>query len=185
MRCFIAACLTQEIKNYLAQIQHTLKNRAHRAKWVNPDNLHITLKFLGEIKENELDAVKNAMAQSISGLKAFAAHLEEFGFFPNLNRPRVFFISAGPSKLINPIAQAIKNKMRVLGYHAKIRFHPHITVCRFIEFSHAADVAREIEKITLDKKIFPIEEITLLKSTLKTGGSTYEKILANRLLPIH
>ncbi len=87
MRLFVAARITTEIQRQVGDFLEQFHKLPGRVKWVEPHNIHITLKFLGEAEVNELDGIKKAVADSASSFGAFEVTLQECGVFPNMRAP--------------------------------------------------------------------------------------------------
>ena len=92
MRTFIAIELSGEIKNSLAQIESHLKYSGADVKWVSPDNIHLTLKFLGEISEEKCEKVKAALDEVAKTSAPFEISIKDIGAFPKLEFPRVIWV---------------------------------------------------------------------------------------------
>ncbi len=92
MRSFIAIELPQNIKDYLSRLQTQLKNSQADVKWVEPQNIHLTLKFLGEIDDNQLSEINNILENIAKERKHFQANVSSAGAFPKINFPRVIWV---------------------------------------------------------------------------------------------
>jgi len=180
MRIFIAIDLPQEIKNKIDQIQSDFKKCDLAFKWVKPENIHLTLKFLGEIKQDRLDEIKKTIIEVSQNFKAFQANLSEFGFFPNERRPRVFFIATSEQDLLKSIAQKLEEGLEKIGFEAEGRFKSHITLARIKSPQNIDCLKQKIKEIKLVQNL-PIKEIILFKSTLTGTGPIYEKIFKSSL----
>ncbi len=97
MRTFIAIDLPDSIKEKINSLQTKLKNCDPSAKWVRPANMHLTLKFLGEVEQEKIPQIKKILEKVAAKHRALNVALEAFGFFPNEKRPRVF-LSVLPAK---------------------------------------------------------------------------------------
>ncbi|MFH1678513.1 MAG: RNA 2',3'-cyclic phosphodiesterase, partial [Candidatus Omnitrophota bacterium] len=94
MRTFIAIELPEEIKNILGEIQDKLKQTRADVKWVQPQNIHLTLKFLGEINEDLVKKIASALNEIAQENSSFNLRLYELGAFPKIKYPRVIWIGA-------------------------------------------------------------------------------------------
>ncbi|MFB0526159.1 MAG: RNA 2',3'-cyclic phosphodiesterase, partial [bacterium] len=88
MRTFIAVGISSEVREKIAQIQAELRKGEPDVKWVEPKNVHITLKFLGEVSEEKLSGVIEKTRLAASGISHFRVHLSGLGSFPHLKSPR-------------------------------------------------------------------------------------------------
>jgi len=131
MRLFVAIEIPGEIRAALAAFLKELRAIAPQANWVRADNLHVTLKFLGEVEPSKLAAVKTALA-AIRSPQAVALDFRGLGFFPNEKRPRVFWTGMEASPNLVPLAADIDQALYKLGFSREERpFTPHLTLARF------------------------------------------------------
>lgn len=180
MRAFIAIDLPISIKNKISRIQSHLKTSDISAKWVKPENIHLTLKFLGNIKEPQIGQVKDTIRETASLLKPFEVSFNNFGVFPNPKKPKVFFISLTEENALKKIADILENKLEKFGFKKENRFKAHITLARIKNATNIINLVKEITNISFIKS-FAIQEIILFRSTLTQLGPTYEKVFRSNL----
>jgi RNA 2',3'-cyclic 3'-phosphodiesterase len=180
MRCFIAFDLPAPIKEELSQAQDSFKDCNLDAKWVKPQNIHMTLKFLGDVAEEKLDKIKEVITQVAQANMSLEADLTDFGFFPNQRKPRVFFISTNKEAQLKAIARSLENKLEPLGFEKEEKFKSHLTLARIKSSKNIEALLEKLEQIKIDSTI-SIKKITLFKSTLSSEGPTYEKIFSANL----
>jgi len=180
MRLFIAIPIPQNIKDYLCDIQMQFKKCDLFAKWVNPQNVHMTLKFLGEVKEEKIQSIENVIKETIVDFSALEVNLKEFGFFPNERNPRVFFISTDKEEILQKLSYILEEKIEPLGFEREYRFKSHITIARLKNRKNIDCLVRKTKQITPDKS-FPVDSIILYKSTLARTGPIYEEIFKSSL----
>ena len=180
MRTFIAIDLPKEIKEKIAELEKDFTKCDLAFKWVKPENIHLTLKFLGNIDEEQIIKIKQAIAMVSGKFASFEVSFDSFGFFPNERKPRVFFISTTPEELLKNIAVKLEEELEALGFEKENRFKSHITLARIKNPKNIACLKEKIKNIRLDKK-FPINEITLYKSTLTKEGPVYKEIFKSNL----
>jgi RNA 2',3'-cyclic 3'-phosphodiesterase len=129
MRIFIGIDLDEEVRKRIARFLEGVSGFAPEARWMRPDSLHITLKFIGEQKPEQVEAITRRLHQVQSG--PFEVHLAGFGFFPTAQAPRVFWtgIHAGPP--LAELAGEIDAAVAELGVPREDRaFSPHLTLAR-------------------------------------------------------
>lgn len=176
MRVFIAAEIDEKIKNNLFGIQECLRNASLPVKWVRPDNIHITLKFLGEIRETALVDVCLAVDEVLKDRQSFDIRICGMGVFPDLRRPRVVWVGIEDlDKCLAGLAYSIDNALCRIGFKSeKRKFVPHLTIGRVRSY-HCADVLeKEIQNtggIDLGKQL--IDKITIMQSILGPKGPAY------------
>ena len=162
MRYFLAIDILNEIKEECIELTKTLQNTSLKAKFVEKDNLHVTLKFLGDIKSDEIECIKENVKKL--NLHAFTISLSGIGVFPNKDKPRVLWIGIdnGNDKLTH-ICKSLGGK------------DPHLTIARIKSFGPG--FVEWLKKHENDEfGYMKIEEIILFESTLSEAGPKYTKI---------
>lgn len=180
MRTFIAIELPPEIKNSLAELQDQLRSSGADVKWVKPDNIHLTLKFLGEIDQSRLDKISKILEDISREKKSFPLRLASVGAFPKINYPRVIWvgIDAGDSET-KEIAKELEAEIAKVGIPKEDRpFSSHITIGRVRSSLNRQNLVQSL--MNLENKSgqeileFRVEKLTLFKSTLTPKGPRYE-----------
>ncbi len=174
MRTFIAVEIPDNQKNIIWNSIQEFKKLGLPVKWVEFANLHITLKFIGEIDEKKLDRILTTLSSVSIRIKPFTVQLENAGCFPGIRNPRVLWIgvSQGSNELIS-LAADIENELSKYGFRKENKkFHPHLTFGR-IKTPCRVD---EILNKTIKTEPFDMSEFALFKSTLLPSGPVYEKI---------
>ncbi len=182
MRAFIAIDIPQDLKDKFSQIQENLKKSDLEFKWVKPENLHLTLKFLGYIDEQQLPEIIKVIEEIVYGQKSFKLRFESFGFFPDPRRPRVFFVGTNNQDLLKAMVQQLEIKLEKIGFPVESlpagrqgRFQSHLTLARIKSRKNLETLLKNLEKIKLEGD-FAVKEIILYESILKPTGPLYEKI---------
>ncbi|MEW6101064.1 MAG: RNA 2',3'-cyclic phosphodiesterase [Candidatus Omnitrophota bacterium] len=190
MRAFIAIDLPKETKAALAGIVGQLKKTGADVKWVNPDNIHLTLKFLGEMEEKKIKEAVTAVKEVAENKNAFILRVSSLGAFPNINSPRVIWlgIDSGDAET-KVIAQELEEKIEKIGVPKEERpFSSHITIGRLRSPKNRENLVQELkrlgEEIQGDEKEFYADKITLFKSTLTPKGPIYEPVMEASLKKI-
>jgi len=183
IRSFIAIELPEELKADLKSLQNSLiTNRQDWMKWVSPDSIHLTLKFLGDIATDKIDEIIMAMEESSAGIPPFSLQIEGLGVFPNLKRIQVVWVGlTGELNYLNTIQENIENNLAILGYPAEGReFTPHLTLGRVRYAIPPAEQQKFVE--IFNKTAFEsvhkidIKSINLMKSQLTPRGAIYTRI---------
>jgi 2'-5' RNA ligase len=175
MRVFIAVDLPQELRKQLAQVERELEPLTDTARWVAPESIHITLKFIGEVPEKRVEDIDGAL----TGLtwKPFTVTVRTVGFFPGNRSPRVFWAGMEAPTMQN-LAEELDSRMEPLGFEREKRaFRPHITLAR------ARDTRIDSSLVTAASQYaehefgsFTVDRIYLFKSILKPTGAVYERV---------
>lgn len=182
MRAFIALELPKEIKNTLSQLQNRLKTSKADVKWVEPQNIHLTLKFLGEIEEKKLEKIAQAAEAVAKKTAAFYIHIWNIGAFPKIDFPRVIWagIDKGDQET-KDLARQLEEKIAEIGIPKEDRpFSSHITIGRTRSNLNRQDLAQNLSNLIdgLKEKTpeFLVSKITIFKSTLTPKGPIYEAV---------
>lgn len=177
MRLFIALDLPQSLKEELSRLTAKLKKYDADTKWVEPQNLHLSFKFLGEVGDDKIKNIEEILITIGKKYKTLELNLEKFGFFPNEKSPRVFFVATDKEEELKKIYSSLEDALQNIGFKKEERFESHITLARFKSLKNIELLKKQIESITIKGK-FPVNEITLFKSILKPQGPVYEKIFS-------
>jgi RNA 2',3'-cyclic 3'-phosphodiesterase len=131
LRLFIALALSADVRKRFASLLVKIRAFAPQAKWVRPENLHVTLKFLGETSPAQLGAIREALA-TIRSERAIELHFHRLGFFPDEEHPRVFWAAMDASPNLPQLAAEISHALEPLGLPSEQRpLLPHLTLARF------------------------------------------------------
>lgn len=183
MRLFIAIFPPKEVQEELAAAQASLAQIAG-LKLVEKDNLHLTLKFLGETEEPEIKKIQDAVSEATKGKRAFEVAPKDPGTFPSEKRPRVVWIGFEDSQKIVELQKAIDAELAKFGYAPEKEFTAHLTLARVKAKSDFAELAAAIEKIRgRPFSSFKVQAVVLMKSTLTKKGPIYEEVARFELEP--
>ena len=181
-RLFIAIELEEPLRSALARLQEALRERLGPGlRWVRPDSIHLTLKFLGGVEAGRVDEVGAAMGAAMRETAPFNVGLSEVGGFPSVRRARVVWAGVnGDLEALQALQQAIETEVGPLGFPAEEReFHPHLTVARVRSAPIAlspADVASAAQGIDLSLARQRVEGVALIRSDLRPDGAHYEAV---------
>ncbi|MDD5730141.1 MAG: RNA 2',3'-cyclic phosphodiesterase [Candidatus Omnitrophica bacterium] len=182
MRAFIAIDLPKEIKGHLRAVQEKLKNSRADVKWVEPGNIHLTLKFLGEAEEEKIKAVIEVIENIAKDKKPFSVRLSELGAFPGLSSARVIWagIDKGDTE-VKEIAAQLEDDLSKIGFPKEDRpFSSHITIGRTRSSFNRQELVKILtglqDTFKKDAPEFNADKVTLFKSTLTPKGPVYEAL---------
>ena len=179
MRTFIAVTLPAATKAELAMAVSRLRTADLQASWVKPDNLHITMKFLGEVQETAIPAIKQAMTAACAGETPFNVRLEGFGFFPPRGRPRVLFAATDQQLRLRQLAEKLEHQLAGIGFPYEGRFKSHITLARCKGSKNLKRLQELLAAVELTGS-FPVSGLCLYRSILTASGARYELICRTR-----
>ncbi len=131
MRLFIAINFPPDLRQRLWEAAEPLRSAGYPVRWVAPDGLHLTLKFLGEVKPAREPEIVAGIAAAVRGAKPFTLPVGGFGAFPSLSRPRVIWAGCEPVPSLELLQHRVEQEMEQLGFSLEGRaFHPHLTLGR-------------------------------------------------------
>jgi 2'-5' RNA ligase len=175
MRVFVAIDLPGDIREAVANLQHELRSIAHKPRWVAPESIHVTLKFLGEVPEHRIDELDGAL--SPISWKPFLITVSGVGFFPSARSPRVFWAGMRAPTMAD-LAMEIDLRLQKLGFEKESRaFRPHITLARAKETRIDASLVSAASRFENHEfGAFTVDRFFLFQSTLKPAGAIYTKL---------
>lgn len=177
IRTFIAIDLDPTIRRAIEQIQDFLKKLDCHVKWVKPENIHLTLKFLGEVKLKKIDAIKQTMENILKNTESIDTELTQLGAFPSANHPRVLWAGLkDDERRIVRLAASLEEGLGKIGFKKEQRpFSPHITIGRMRSPRNLILLSKAISDYPLPAGLTQtIQSVTLYKSTLTPQGPIYE-----------
>ena len=180
IRAFIAVELPTELKTELAVLETWLKkNSPPVVKWVDPNSIHITLKFLGDMSDTVINKLLLAMAASVAGVSPFKLEVRQLGAFPAVDRPQVIWVGVhGEMEKLAQLQKNIETNTEQLGFKRESRvFSPHLTLGRVRDEARANEIQRIgtlINETTFTARHnIDVYEINLLKSQLTSAGAIH------------
>lgn len=179
IRAFIAIDLPANVRSALEEAQKTLTPFEFRAKWVQPRNIHLTLKFLGNIGSDGIDKVMTAMTRTAEGFTGLSLFAKEIGVFPNIRRPRVIWAGLGGQlETLKNLQQTLDAHLGAVGFPKENRaFKGHLTLGRVKGKVDPARIRTAIDKLKeFESESFEISEMILFKSELQPTGAVYSKV---------
>lgn len=178
MRLFVALELPEGHRASLAGVCE--EGRRGGVRWVAADNVHLTLKFLGEVDEGLVPGIERALAEVAGSAQPFALALEGGGCFPNARSPRVIWVGVGEgADGASRLAVEVERALKPLGFAPeKRRFRPHLTIGRPKDPRAAAGAtAEKIEQLRgFGAPAAEAAALALIKSTLTPEGAVYEVV---------
>jgi RNA 2',3'-cyclic 3'-phosphodiesterase len=171
----ISAAVRQELKELLADF---LKAGAD-VKWVRPEGIHLTLKFLGSVGGDLLEKIVLAVRPVIEDWKPFQLKAKGIGCFPGIRNPRVVWIGLGQEgEAVTRLQREIESKTFELGFAPEGRpFQPHLTLGRVRSSKGKNPLIQMIErKSDLDLGSFLVDRVILFRSDLRPAGAVYTKL---------
>ncbi len=178
MRLFIALPLPGEIEEHLGKAIFALKQKKGKVKWVAPKNIHLTVKFLGEVEEDKLGEITSRLDNIAQNNEAIHSMVHNVGAFPNLFHPKVIWAGLeGDTDRMEKIAVEIEEAMAPLGFEREERrFKPHLTLGRIKDSRGMEEMTEYIGTFRMTPAPVYLDRIVLFKSTLTPKGPIYERL---------
>jgi 2'-5' RNA ligase len=175
LRCFIAIEISEPIKRVISELIEVLKNYDGDVKWVDSENLHLTLKFLGNTSEGLIPKIIESLTKITFFYDAFYIKLCTIGMFPNNKYPKVIWAGVEMSDILKKLQGDIEDSMSLLGYQREDKnFHSHLTLGRVRSQKGIANLIQELNNFTeKDFGSIKVSDIKLMQSELKPTGAHY------------
>ena len=184
LRLFVAVDLPGQVREALARLQGGLKSHdLSDLRWVRPQGIHLTLKFLGETPAGRVAAITKALAGAIGGRRRFRLALGALGTFGGRRRPRVLWLDiTGDIERVRELQAAVEEALVEVGFPPEERdFSPHLTLARVPQPGRpgtAERIVQALESVAAPRSEFDVREVVLIRSTLQPGGAVYERLAA-------
>ena len=179
LRTFIAIDLYPFIQKSLGEIQDHLQKSGADVKWVKTQNIHLTLKFLGDVPEEKIPSLTSTIQESLLNQPDFTFDLTRLGAFPKVENPKIIWtgITAGKER-IKEIVALLEDHLAAFGIEKEPRdFAPHVTLGRVRSSRNRLALSKLIHGHTFSNSLNqPAKQIILFKSTLTSDGSVYEPL---------
>jgi 2'-5' RNA ligase len=189
VRTFIATELGEDLRQALGLLQDRLRSQMPRGsvRWVRPEGIHLTLKFLGDTPVEQVEQVKAALAEAAAQASPFRIAVRGMGCFPNTRRPRVIWVGLEePTGALQHLRDEVEDHVAPIGFPTERRkFSPHLTLGRVQRRASSSDV-REIGQRVAASTTGLISEmdvstVSYIKSDLKPSGAVYTTLLETDL----
>jgi 2'-5' RNA ligase len=175
-RVFCAIEIPEPVRQNVLQHIASLKEAVPDAKasWGRDANLHLTLKFLGEIPQSSVADISTAASRAVAGLEPFSIRLEQTGVFPKQGQPRVLWIGLNDSGKLGELHARLEDESANVGFAKDSRpFHPHLTVARLRQPRHARTLAATHRESEFEPAEIAVAELLVIRSELSSQGSKY------------
>ncbi len=181
IRTFIAIELPDPLKERLVELQEKLKEQAppRAVRWVQPEGIHLTLKFLGQTPVDQIEGIVRALSSACVPLSSFTYTVGGLGCFPDLRRPQVIWVGVQePTGALSGLQGAIEEACAELSFQREGRaFHPHLTLGRLRDRA-SAEERRAIGELIQGTEVASLgagaaRRVSLIRSDLRPTGAVY------------
>lgn len=185
MRLFIGIHLPGPLRRRIDEATRTLRDESLPVRWIEPENFHVTLKFLGDVPGDRISDVERVMISIGERTRRFSIQLGGFGAFPTVRRPRVFWIGIEASSELRSLKQDIEFGLVGVGFQSELRaFHPHVTLGR-VRPRQGAGTFRGLDErlaaMTFQEEA-EVVSVDLFRSRTSPGGTHYSVLSEARLV---
>ncbi|CAN2047398.1 RNA 2',3'-cyclic phosphodiesterase [Candidatus Magnetomoraceae bacterium gMMP-1] len=184
IRSFIAFKLSEKVIKSIGKIQRGLKDYHWKLRWVNAENIHLTMKFLGDIELTDIRVIDLAIQKSVNEIKPFSMQIKGIGIFPGINKPRVIWTGlSGDSEQLHKLQQNLEEELESLGFPKEKRhFRAHLTLGRVKARIKKESLIEAVNKFSNFKTdFFQFDRLILFKSKLKKTGALYTPLKEYKL----
>lgn len=184
LRLFVAVDLPEGVREALGRLQRELRRHdLSELRWVRPEGVHLTLKFLGETPAGRVPAIIEALAGATRGRPGLRLALGAPGTFGNRRGPRVLWLDViGDLQHLRELQAAVEEALVELGFPPEERdFSPHLTLARVGQPARPGTserIGKALRAVTPPRVEFEVGEIVLMRSILQPGGAVYERLAA-------
>ena len=180
LRAFVAASIAPEAVDRIAATIAQLRPRIPDVRWIVPENIHLTLKFLGAIEESSVAPIGEALRAHLRLFQPFTFSVKGLGVFPGPRRPRVLWVGLTGDRFA-PLALRVEAALQPLGFTPENRqFTPHLTIGRWrdngLPFAALALELKKWQNYAFGE--CNIASVQLMQSMLRPGGAQYREILS-------
>jgi len=181
MRAFIAVDTSIEIRQKIMRMIDTLKAESKGVRWVHPDRMHITMYFLGEVIEDDLQMIENVIQSSVENIHPFSISVEGVLAFPRITAPRVLWVGVKNDtgelkRMHDSFSRGFIETGAHVEHEAEKKYTPHITIGR-VKGRDTGGLIEALDSLTEGSfGTLSVKEVVLYRSTLTPHGPIYDKI---------
>lgn len=178
-RTFIAVDLDPELREAVVGLERSLEDAGVRLRWIRPENLHFTLKFLGEITAVQVARVRTATREAAAGVDPFRITLESVGVFPNARRPQVLWLGVGEGRdRLEALAAGLEARLVRQRFPVGHRvFQPHLTLARIRDPRPEGNLVGALEGLRgASSGSQVVQAMIVYESRLSPSGAQYEAL---------
>jgi 2'-5' RNA ligase len=178
LRAFIAVEIDPEVIGKISTAITELKSRVSGVRWVAPTNFHLTLKFLGDVEEAQINRIGATLEEQFHPFPRFTINAKGLGVFPDFRRPRILWVGLAGIELASLVSR-LESALEPLGFAPEKRsFTPHLTIGRWRQTERASKTLGQALESWKDYQfgVTNIDEMILFQSKLNPKGAIYTKL---------
>jgi 2'-5' RNA ligase len=175
IRLFTALLIPDEIKQKLLSTCHSLVDNPGQYRWADPDNIHLTLKFIGDVDEGLMETIKDELVFT-EEFEHYDCSISRFGFFFRDGEPKILWVGLNTDKRIHTLVEELNRRLSIFSIPIeKRRFRPHLTMLR-LKWDPGEEFIKKFNAHSFEGINFELETFALVKSELFQTGAQYTEI---------
>jgi 2'-5' RNA ligase len=181
-RVFVALELPDELRQRMGELPELIGTPDAKVRWVDANNIHLTLLFAGEAGEAQVEALRDAVRTAGASFNAMRIKVGELGAFPQRRNPRVIWVGVGENETLRRLQEAVAEKGRLAGLPVERReFSPHLTLGRVKFVGRHSPLLGRLQSVKVESFVYVFDKLTLFESTLTPEGPEYHVLESVRL----
>jgi len=184
MRLFVAVNFPARLRQKIARLCGPLQEAGVPGRWTEPDKVHLTFKFIGEVRAMDVEPISEALEEVAGKFRPFELRFGPIGAFPSPRRPRVVWLGVEPTPELRFIKDDLERRLAELGIPREERpYQPHVTLGRAPREAEAGEF-RRLEEVARSLKVtdtYRVTHIDLMKSQLGAAGARHTRLVAARM----
>jgi RNA 2',3'-cyclic 3'-phosphodiesterase len=183
VRTFICIKLPYPILDQFSLLQKELRQFGQSVRWVHREGLHLTMKFLGDVEQNQMESVSKSVMDSVQGLQLFHLKFSGFGAFPNFEHPRIYWVGIHePPCTLFDLYQRIEDNLHQAGFSREVRkFTPHMTLGRVKNTEGLDGISQFLSNKKFETVEFVVDKVLIMKSDLQPSGAEYTPLYSMQI----
>ena len=185
IRTFIATAIPDFVLAAIHEVQESIRRHGFNIRWVRPGNIHLTLKFLGDVSRQDVDRIAVTMVETVKPFPPISLSARGVGVFPSIKRPRVLWVGLdGQTEPLVRLQKALDEGLGAIGFPREARpFKGHLTLGRVKGRIDSRKLGAAIDRFSgFESETFRVDRIHLLKSDLKPAGAIYTRLNSAELM---
>ena len=181
IRTFIAVEIPDKIISSIAKVQEDIKTYGFKIRWVQPESIHLTLKFLGNIEAADAENVGRAVCKAARAVAPLSLQAKGIGVFPGIRRPRVVWVGiTGQLETLGRLQKTLDENLAAIGFPKEKRpFKGHLTLGRIQKKIDSKTFIEALDTLGIfETETFTADRVVLYKSELKASGAVYTKLVS-------
>jgi 2'-5' RNA ligase len=183
-RLFVALSIPSRERKKIHKVAEPLREDGLPVRWVDPTLYHITVKYLGDVRSEQIDEISETLERVASENQAFQAEMDRFGAFPTLRKPQVLWLGVDPNPALRCLKHDVEWSLSKCGFDRDSRaFHPHLTLGR-VGKTGTAGAFRGFDEKAAELTYhgsFAVPEVHLMRSQYTSSGPRYSVVSKSRL----